>query len=462
LKAFQIRCSSSSSSSSLTSSSTSQHEQQQPRRIFGDEDEEDLLSEAWKDLSSQFLSPEVLKYGFFYVKNAPLDNKMLSHGHRWAQWMFSLPMNEKRKFMADTDREHRVTTTSSSSSSILRISSSQLSENNPKGYYRFSGVGIEEEGDKGEDGEIEAFLMGNETDLSSRSKYYSLRGLEPPSNNATNRWPSFSPSRSSFSYSSSPSPFSPPSSSSSSSFRSFMLDYYAACTSTCDILLRGISIALFSPSASSPPSSASKLLKLHSSADHTLEMKHYPSSSSSSSSSSLHNFLSHLHFPSDPSSSSSSSSVSPTTRMKAHADLSTLTLLSSNQPGLQIYDPNSNSWLDIPFSSSSSSSPSSSGKEEEEENMILVNTGDILERWSNGVFVSTKHRVVSSPSCSPPPSSSSSSSTSPSSRYSIVYFCTPDWDADLRPLLPLSQTEKVESEETGRNVALFGDLVPYV
>ena len=57
---------------------------------------------------------------------------------------------------------------------------------------------------------------------------------------------------------------------------------------------------------------------------------------------------------------------------------------------------------------------------------IVVNAGDLLQRWSNDVIRSTEHRVVSPRS---PPTNDSYPA-----RYSIAYFCNPNWDATIECL----------------------------
>lgn len=52
------------------------------------------------------------------------------------------------------------------------------------------------------------------------------------------------------------------------------------------------------------------------------------------------------------------------------------------------------------------------------EDTIVVNAADLLARWSNDTIKSTKHRVVEPPikaNVHPP-------------RYSIAYFCNPNFD----------------------------------
>jgi len=59
---------------------------------------------------------------------------------------------------------------------------------------------------------------------------------------------------------------------------------------------------------------------------------------------------------------------------------------------------------------------------------IVVNAGDLLARWSNDEIKSTKHRVVQ-----PPPKEVDESDTYPA-RYSIAYFCNPNFDRYIEAL----------------------------
>ncbi len=66
----------------------------------------------------------------------------------------------------------------------------------------------------------------------------------------------------------------------------------------------------------------------------------------------------------------------------AHTDYGMLTLLATDaSPGLQIQpraDGADGAWFDVP----------------PRHGAFIVNLGDLLERWTNGAFLSTRHRVI--------------------------------------------------------------------
>jgi isopenicillin N synthase-like dioxygenase len=80
-----------------------------------------------------------------------------------------------------------------------------------------------------------------------------------------------------------------------------------------------------------------------------------------------------------------------------HTDSSFITLLAQNRvAGLQLMS-QAGEWIDAPAI----------------EGTFVVNTGDMLHRWSNGRFLSTPHRAYN---------------LSNTERYAIPYFCHPDPD----------------------------------
>lgn len=83
-----------------------------------------------------------------------------------------------------------------------------------------------------------------------------------------------------------------------------------------------------------------------------------------------------------------------------HTDANFMTFLAqSGVPGLQIMSP-SGAWHDVPFVPDS----------------FVVNTGDMLHRWTNGRYVSTAHRAL-------PPTDGP--------RYAIPYFFGPHLDTEI-------------------------------
>lgn len=94
-------------------------------------------------------------------------------------------------------------------------------------------------------------------------------------------------------------------------------------------------------------------------------------------------------------------------RAGAHSDYGSITLLFQDQRGgLQVERPGGGGWLDV----------------EPREGTIVVNAGDLLARWSNDLIRSTKHRVVE------PPSVGREKTEGHPPRYSIAYFCNPDFE----------------------------------
>ena len=85
-----------------------------------------------------------------------------------------------------------------------------------------------------------------------------------------------------------------------------------------------------------------------------------------------------------------------------HRDHGFITFLPlSQEPGLQIQTP-AGEWIAA----------------EQVKNAIIVNTGEFMNRWTNGRFIATPHRVI-------PPRND---------RYSIALFFNPTWDAEAVPL----------------------------
>lgn len=87
--------------------------------------------------------------------------------------------------------------------------------------------------------------------------------------------------------------------------------------------------------------------------------------------------------------------------ISAHTDFECITLIHQTAPGLEVRAP-SGEWLQVPV----------------ERGQWTVLIGDMVERWSNGAFLATPHRVP----------------TTPWPRCSIVMFFAADPGIEIRPL----------------------------
>jgi isopenicillin N synthase-like dioxygenase len=93
-------------------------------------------------------------------------------------------------------------------------------------------------------------------------------------------------------------------------------------------------------------------------------------------------------------------------------------LATDDQPGLQILK-SKDEWIDV--------KPPPMGT-------FIVNLSDMLERWTNGMFKSTVHRVVSSGNAE---------------RYSVAFFFEPHFDTVIRCIDKcLKEGEKPKYAET--------------
>lgn len=87
----------------------------------------------------------------------------------------------------------------------------------------------------------------------------------------------------------------------------------------------------------------------------------------------------------------------------AHTDFGCLTLLlQRDEAGLEIELPDGE-WLSVPCAP----------------NHVTVNIGDMMARWTNNLYASTRHRVINK---------------GDGLRHSMAFFFDPDADADLSPL----------------------------
>lgn len=94
-------------------------------------------------------------------------------------------------------------------------------------------------------------------------------------------------------------------------------------------------------------------------------------------------------------------------RRGAHTDFGVLTILyqTADDGGLEVRRPGSEEWLHVPFSPDT----------------FVLNLGDMMERWTNGRWTSTLHRVVNP----------GSGSTMTEARISLPFFYRPDPSARI-------------------------------
>lgn len=104
----------------------------------------------------------------------------------------------------------------------------------------------------------------------------------------------------------------------------------------------------------------------------------------------------------------------------AHTDYECFTLLlATSHPGLEILFPPSDHTDNKPIWRPCPIRPGT----------LTVNVADFLMRWTNGVYKSTIHRVVSRPT-----KSKDGSMKGSEARYSVPFFFSINYDADVQPL----------------------------
>lgn len=95
--------------------------------------------------------------------------------------------------------------------------------------------------------------------------------------------------------------------------------------------------------------------------------------------------------------------------MGAHTDYECLTLLHTRNKGLQVLT-QEDSWIDVPI----------------DPDVFVVNIGDMLEAWSNGLLRSTPHRVLN---------------LRPE-RFSLPYFVATNYDTVIKPFKQLVSADR--------------------
>ncbi len=157
--------------------------------------------------------------------------------------------------------------------------------------------------------------------------------------------------------------------------RQAVLAFQEAAMQTCNQLMRAIAVSLSLPEAYFEPH--------HDRSDCTARLLHYPP------------------LPANP--------LIGQMRAGAHTDFGGLSLLfQGGEGGLEIQGPEG-AWIPVPALPG----------------MAIVNAGDLLERWTNGQFRSSLHRVVNP-----------IGSAATHHRYSVVLFHSPNPDAVIECLAP--------------------------
>ena len=153
-------------------------------------------------------------------------------------------------------------------------------------------------------------------------------------------------------------------------FRDTMLDFFSACSYVAIEISRAMAIAL--------GLTESFFADRHDKQDNTLRLLHYPPIEQTPEPEQL--------------------------RAGEHSDYGSFTLLFQDAVGgLEVRNAQGE-WIEAPFIPET----------------VLVNTGDLMQRWTNHVFYSTKHRVRIP-----------QDQRANQSRYSIAYFCHPNHDTEI-------------------------------
>lgn len=150
--------------------------------------------------------------------------------------------------------------------------------------------------------------------------------------------------------------------------------------------------------------------------------------------------LRYLYYPSIFSPSTASYKHDEDVRAGAHSDYGSITLLFQRpgQPGLEIRTPEGN-WAPVPIV------PRGPEADEFPFPPILVNIGDLLSYWTDGLLKSTVHRVVFP--------LAEQRSPNPQDRYTLVYFCHP---LDSTALVPVPSEIVARHRERAGGVGVVG------
>lgn len=153
-------------------------------------------------------------------------------------------------------------------------------------------------------------------------------------------------------------------------FRQIVLEFYQACTEAANRICQAFAIALHLPE--------SFFLDRHTHQNHTLRLLHYPPLEEAPKLGQI--------------------------RAGEHSDYGSFTLLFQDEIGGLEVCTAQGEWITAPYIPGT----------------IIVNTGDLMQRWTNHVFCSTPHRVLIP-----------LDEQVQRSRYSIAFFCHPNDDTEI-------------------------------
>ena len=153
-------------------------------------------------------------------------------------------------------------------------------------------------------------------------------------------------------------------------FRETILEFYQACVEAAERVCQAFAIALGLPE--------SYFIDRHNEQNYTLRLLHYPP----------------VEYAPKP----------EQIRAGEHSDYGSFTLLFQDEVGGLEVKTAQGTWVEAPCLPGT----------------IVVNTGDLMQRWTNHVFCSTKHRVKIP-----------TDNRVQKSRYSIAFFCQPNFDTEI-------------------------------
>ena len=186
-------------------------------------------------------------------------------------------------------------------------------------------------------------------------------------------------------------------------FRAFMEEYFVECVSLVHGILDALSIALNVPAPGLSPTHSQSLFQLR--------LLHYPSIDAEQ----LRN--------------------NERSRINAHSDFGTLTLLfQDNVGGLEVQEP---------------ANPGTFRAAEPIEDTVLVNIGDLMARWSNDRWTSSVHRVGLPPVLQKTTEDDKRNDREivVPGRYSVPVFATPNMDTVIDALPGCWDEEKPKKYE---------------